>query len=932
MAAGFAGKAAEADPGRDLMRIVTLYGCGLRISIVALGFLSLAACGGSGSSGPPPPANNPPVLAGIEGGSLAYTEKQAPEGISAGIIASDADNTTLAGATVQVTGNYANGEDVLAFTNTAGIAGAWSAATGTLSLSGTDTVANYELALRAVTYGNTSNNPSTAARTVAFTVTDGSANSNTVSRTIAIAAVNDPPVLAGIEAGALSYIGGQPATAITGALTASDVDNTTLAGASVQITANYTNGEDLLAFTNTGGITGNWNAATGTLSLTGTDTVAHYQAALRAVKYSDANSSPNTATRTVTFAANDGSVASNSAVRDINVSTGTVSIALHPRATSVTTSQTEVFSASVTVTGGATNGISWSVDGVGGGNSAAGTISANGLYTPGTGIGAHTVRATSQWDGTTSATASVAVTDLSGVFTWHNDAGRTGQNRQEYALTPASVSASTFGRRFSCAVDGQLYAQPVYVANLTISGGKHNVVYVATEHDSVYAFDADAAPCVTYWQKSFLGAGVTTVPAVDTNETGDLSPEFGITSTPVIDPATSTLYVLARTKESGNYFQRLHALDVTTGQEKFGGPVVVQASVPGTGTGSVGNTITFDPLIQNQRSALLLLNGVVYIAWASHGDQGNYHGWLMGYNATTLARVATYNATPNADEAGIWMSGNGPAADSTGSIYVITGNGGFDAGNSIPLIAPNNDLGDAFIRLSSGAGLAVADYFTPFNQSGLSASDWDLGSSGAVVVPDGIGPVGHRNLLVGGDKEGKLYVLDRQNLGKFTNGGPDQVVQTLTFPGGCVTCGLFTSPVIWQTGANSATMYAGAVGDTLNAYPLSGGQFPATPASATAESYGFPGPAPSISSNAATNGVVWVLDTTHNGSGNSTPPAGPVVLRAYDATDLQHRLYSSDAKAADAAGVAVKFAVPVIANGKVYVVGDGVLTVYGLLP
>jgi hypothetical protein len=611
---------------------------------------------------------------------------------------------------------------------------------------------------------------------------------------------------------------------------------------------------------------------------------------------------------------------------------GTVAIVVHPRAASVTTSQPQVFTAAVTVTGSATTGVTWAVDGVSGGNGAAGTIDAAGLYTPGTTPGAHTVTATSQWDGTTKATASIAVTDLAGVFTYQNDVGRTGQNRQEYALTPSSVSGSTFGKVFSCPVDGQLYAQPLYAANLTIGGQRHNAVFVATEHDSVYAFDADAAPCAQLWRRNFLVGGATTVPPADTIETGDLFPEIGITSTPVIDPATGTLYVLARSKEGGNYFQRLHALDITTGQEKFGGPVAIQATVSGTGTGSDGTSITFDALIHNQRAALLLVNGVVYIAWASHGDQGSYHGWVIGYNASTLAQVAVYNSTPNAGEAGIWMSGSGPAADAAGGVYVITGNGGFDAGNTIPLTAPGNDLGDSFVRLSASAALAVTDYFTPASQDVLAANDWDLGSSGSVVLPDGLGPPGHRNLLVGGGKEGALYVLDRQDLGRFTSGGPDRVVQTLNLPGGCITCGLFGSPAVWQTGTTTATLFVAAVGDVLKAFALAGGQFPPTPASSSTDTYDYPGATPSVSANGNSNGIVWAIDTSHNGTSTTVGAQGPAILRAYDAADLTRRLYTSDAKPADAAGQAIKFAVPVVANGKVYVAGDGQLTVYGLLP
>ena len=333
---------------------------------------------------------------------------------------------------------------------------------------------------------------------------------------------------------------------------------------------------------------------------------------------------------------------------------GTIDVSLTPRATSLTPSQTQRFTA--TVTGDANTAVDWSVDGVAGGDAAVGTLSATGLYTPGSAAGAHSVTATSQADGTTSATATVGVTHLSGVLTFHNDIARTGQNSEEYALTPASVTPTAFGKRFSCAVDGQIYAQPLYVASLSIAGGVHNVIFVATEHDSVYAFDADASPCVQYWKKNYLGPGITPVDPDDTGERGDLRPEIGITGTPVIDLPAHTLFLVARTNESGAYVQRLHALDLATGAEKFGGPIQIQAQVPGVGTGTDGTDLTFDSLFENQRAALLLSNGIVYITWGSHGDHGNYHGWVIGYDATTLAQVRVFTPSANGDGAGIWMS------------------------------------------------------------------------------------------------------------------------------------------------------------------------------------------------------------------------------------------------------------------------------------
>ncbi|MFO0687918.1 MAG: Ig-like domain-containing protein [Myxococcota bacterium] len=461
---------------------------------------------------------------------------------------------------------------------------------------------------------------------------------------------------------------------------------------------------------------------------------------------------------------------------------GAVSVSVGPSATSVTASQTQTFTA--TVGGASDRSVTWSVDGIAGGNASVGTITNDGVYTPGSAEGPHTVRATSNEDGTTSATATVGVTFLPGVFTFHNDVGRTGQNRREYALTPSSVGPDTFGKLFSCTVDGQVYAQPLYVADLAIAGGVHNVVFVATEHDSVYAFDADASPCVRYWKRSFLGPNVTPIDPADTGEDGDLIPEIGITGTPVIDPASQTLYVVPNTREPSNYFQRLHALDLATGNEKFGGPVVIQAQVPGTGHGTDGTNITFEALNANQRGGLLLHDGIVYIPFASHGlDHGNPHGWLIGYDATSLARVRVYSSTANADSGGIWMSGDGPAVDSNGDIYFATGNGGFSATNSLPLQAPNDALGDSVVRLSPDPQLAVADFFTPQSQASLATLDFDLGSGGVVVIPDGLGPGGHPDLLTAGGKEGLLYVLDRDDMGRYTAGGLDDVVQKLDLPG-----------------------------------------------------------------------------------------------------------------------------------------------------
>ena len=528
---------------------------------------------------------------------------------------------------------------------------------------------------------------------------------------------------------------------------------------------------------------------------------------------------------------------------------------------------------------------------------------------------------------------------FTGVFTQRYDPQRTGQNRQEFILTPSNVTGSTFGKLFSCAVDGEVYAQPLYVANFAIAGGTHNVVFVATMNDSVFAFDADASPCVQYWQKSFLGTGVTTVPPGDTGETSDINTIIGITGTPVIDPATGTLYVVAKTKEtvgtgcsddSPCYFQRLHALDLATGNEKFNGPANISSAITVPGGGDTGDAtcpsdsagVPFCPLRENQRPGLLLLNGKVYVAWASHGDIQPYHGWVIGYAAADLAQApVVFNTTPDGGLGGIWMSGTGPAADAAGNIYVITGNGTFDTA------APRTNYGDSFIKLNPASGLSVADFFTPANQSDLNEGDLDLGSGGAIVLPDSAGSAAHPHLLIGGDKQGVLHVIDRDNMTGFNPGG-DQILQTVPITAGpaCTICRIFSTPAFWE-----GKLYVVANRDVLKQYTVANGVLSALPALQAGDTFGFPGATPAISSNGATNGIVWALDTSNNGTPNGSGSSGPAILYAYDATNL-NKLFNSPTSGAGAAGDAVKFTVPTVANGKVYAGTQNELSVFGLLP
>ena len=401
-----------------------------------------------------------------------------------------------------------------------------------------------------------------------------------------------------------------------------------------------------------------------------------------------------------------GSTTIQAAVGLINGSTSltvTAGFSVSPRVAVVTFTQTQQF----TATSGF-GSVTWSVDGVVGGSPTLGTITTNGLYTPPSTVGTHTVTATANQQ--PPANATVYVSNYPGTFTYHNDNLRTGQNNNETVLTTANVNQTQFGKLFSYSLDGIAFASPLYVASVSIPGnGFHNVVYVATEHDSVYAFDADGLSTTALWHVSFLGSGVTTIPCGDTGECGDIPVEVGITGTPVIDPTTGTLYVVVNTKENGtNYFQRLHALDITTGAEKFGGPVVISGSVPGTGDGSLGGMVSFNALQECQRPGLLLSNGVVYLGFGSHGDNRPCHGWVLGYNATTLQRTMIYNVTPNAFGGGVWQGGGGLATDATGNIYFTTSNGTFDAntggvdyGDSVEKLSPNGASSTTSLLMTS---------------------------------------------------------------------------------------------------------------------------------------------------------------------------------------------------------------------------------------
>lgn len=507
------------------------------------------------------------------------------------------------------------------------------------------------------------------------------------------------------------------------------------------------------------------------------------------------------------------------------------------------------------------------------------------------------------------------------VTTYHNDNTRQGLNSNEIQLTASNVNAAQFGKLFSHPIDGYVYAQVLYLPNVNIPGdGPHNVAYVATEHDSVYAFDADSknGSDQPLWKTSFidLARGITPVSSFKDMVCADLVPEIGITGTPVIDATTGTLYVVANTKENGKFFQRLHALDVATGAEKFGGPVEIQAKVRGVGSGSVNGYVYFDPLKNNQRAGLLLNKGSIYIAWASHCDLGPYHGWIISYDSHTLARNGVWNSTPDWGLGGIWQAGGGLAADEEGRVFAATGNGGFDADRG------GRDYGESVLKFGSPqqGKLPLLDYFTPHDQFYLNVNDLDVGSGGPMLLPTQ--PVGapHRHLLTLVGKEGVVYLVDRDHMGHFNPKNDDQIVQSF-------------SGVIAPTGGISTwwhnTLYYVPVGDNLKAlhFDPNSGLISTSPESQTLQVFGFPPPLPSASSNGDHDGIIWAVQT--DGYYYHTP----AILHAYDASNLANELYnSSQDLARDNPGPAGKFTVPTIANGKVYVTAHKQFSVYGLLP
>ena len=679
----------------------------------------------------------------------------------------------------------------------------------------------------------------------------------------------------------------------------------------------------------------------------------------------------------------------------VGTSTGAVSVSINPTAATVATGGVQQFSA--TVSGSSTTSVTWSVDGIAGGNSTVGTVSSSGLYTAPASTGTHNVTATSVADSTKSASAAVTVippgtcggganntlsicspsngasvtspfqviananssaavtkfliyidsvlvyqqantssintsvtasigthnlvvqyyngtwikaaetitvTSSGGgggtpgtadVLTSHNNPSRSGVNPNETALTPSNVNPSQFGKIDGYGVDGQVYAQPLIVSNFGIGGGTHNVLYVATEHDSVYAFDADFTRGTPYWSVSLLGPGQTTVSSGDNL---GISPEVGITSTPVIDRGNNVIYVVAYVNNGGSLQFWLHALDLTSGAERFGGPARVTATISGTGSDSSNGQITLEGACW-QRSGLAEANGTIYIGFG-HCN----HGWVLAYNATNLSRTGVYNTSPNGAGGTIWMSGGAPAVDASGEVYVMTGTNFGDT--------PNNGFNNSFLKFSPS--LSLLDYFQPSNNATLVQNDADLGSGGPMILPDNSSQFPHE--IIGAGKDGRIFLINRDNMGGF-DPSANHVIQVIQ-SGSSQYNNFYDTPAFWN-----GSVYYHANGDVLRVFSWTNGLLSTSPVMTGSTMFAAHGDSPSISSNGTSDAIVWELQ-------NDGQPSQPTVLHAYDASDVSHELYNSDMNSGDHAGPAVKFTVPTIANGKVYVPAGHEVDIYGL--
>ena len=518
------------------------------------------------------------------------------------------------------------------------------------------------------------------------------------------------------------------------------------------------------------------------------------------------------------------------------------------------------------------------------------------------------------------ATLTLTVAAPTGIdaVTYHYDNSRTGLNPNETILTPANVNSSTFGKLNLLTVDGKVDAEPLYLSSVTISGQTHNVLYVVTEHDSVYAFDADSG--TQLWKVSALVSGETTS---DDHGCSQITPEIGITSTPVIDRhrgTNGTLFIVAMSKDGGGaYHQRIHALDITSGAETTGSPTEISGTYPGTGDSSSNGKVSFLPGQYAERVGLLLMNQTIYLGWTSHCDSHPYTGWIMGYNEATLQQSQIIDLTPNGSDGAIWMAGAGLAGDTSGNIYLLDANGTLDPTVNAGGFPINADYGNAILKLSTANNsLTVADYFEPYNSISESNADIDLGSGGALLLPDltDSNSVVH-HLIVGAGKDKNIYMGDRDNLGKYNSANNNALYQEIA---NALPNGAWSMPAYFNN-----TVYYGGVSDYLKAFSITNAKLSITPSSKSATTFGYPGATPSVSSNGTSNGIVWALESTIGST---------AVLHAYDATNLSKELYNSTQAASnrDSFGTGNKFLTPMIIHGKVYVGTPNGVAIFGLLP
>lgn len=662
---------------------------------------------------------------------------------------------------------------------------------------------------------------------------------------------------------------------------------------------------------------------TATFSVTATGTLPlDYQWYQGATPISGATSSSYSIANTTTsqsgetfrvIVSNSGGAAhSNPATLTVNAGATAPVITQQPTNVTVTAGQTATFS--VTATGAPTPGYQWfqGTSPISGAN-----LSTYNIPNTTTAQSGETfdVVVSNSAGSATSNTVTLTVNGVTAgsvnVLTYHNDNGRTGQNLNESILTTANVNFANFGKVGFLPVTGLVDAEPLYASNLMVNGASHNIVFVATEHDLVYAFDADTF--TELWQTSVLGANET---ASDNRGCDQVTPEIGVTSTPVIDLTAGphgTIFLVAMTKDSGgNYHHRLHALDLTTGAEQAGSPVAITAvfTIPNSG----GQTTTFSPSQYKERAGLLMLNGIVYVGFSSHCDDGPYQGWLMSYNESTLTQTSVLNVTPNGSDGAIWMAGAGLASDSSGNIYFLDANGTFDTTLTSSGFPVNGNYGNAFVKVSTtGNVMAVADYFNMHNTVNESNSDEDLGSGGTIVLPDLLNANGiAQHLAVGAGKDQIIYLVNRDAMGKFHPSADTGIYQEVTSNG--LGGAVFAMPAYFNN-----TVYYGAVGDTLKAFSIVDARLVSPPASESATNFPYPGATPSVSANGTSNGIVWAVQNPGGG-----------VLHAYDAANLSDELYNSNQAGTRDQFSDNKFVTPMIANGRVYVGTPTGVMVFGL--